>query len=161
MKRSLRFLCAIATVGLIGGLVPSDAKATELDKRTYVTFNRPIAFPGVVLGAGTYLFEVPETSSGSRQVVRVWNRSGTEVYGTFLTIPTSRMTPTESTAITFRERGRRSPWAVSTWYYPGDRDGHLFVYPRPQTVQLARAGARTSRSIALKKPMKGRRAAKS
>ena len=35
----------------------------NLNKTTYLTFNRPVGLPGVTLGSGTYVFELPEPMS--------------------------------------------------------------------------------------------------
>src|SRR5262252_699001 len=60
------------------------------DNRTaFLTFNRPVALPGVALGSGTYIFEMvnPTVSFG---VVRVLSRDRKIVYLTAFTNEVSR-----------------------------------------------------------------------
>jgi hypothetical protein len=48
------------------------------------------------------------------------------------------MKPTGKPVITFDERSAGSPEAVKAWFYPGDNEGHEFVYPKAKAVELAK-----------------------
>lgn len=51
---------------------------------TYLTFNRPFALPGVAFPAGTYIFELSD-SSVALDLVRVLSRDRSRVYLTAFT----------------------------------------------------------------------------
>ena len=54
---------ALAVVLLAGAsIVPTGAHANATHKM-YLTFNRPVALPGVSLGTGTYIFEIPDATA--------------------------------------------------------------------------------------------------
>src|SRR5712691_7245823 len=109
-----------------------------MDQRTIFTFSGPVEIPGQVLPAGTYVFKLADSSS-DRNIVQVYNKDETYLYGTFLAIPDQRLQPTGKPIITFEERAGDSPEAVKAWFYPGDDYGHEFVYPKPKAVALAKA----------------------
>jgi hypothetical protein len=71
--------------------------------------------------------------------VQVFNKDETHVYGTFLTISDERLRAAGKPIIQFEQAPAGSPEAVKAWFYPGDEDGHEFVYPKPEAVALAKA----------------------
>src|SRR5712692_6473559 len=137
MKRTTATLILLVSLGFLGGMVPR-ATADESDQRTIFTFSGPVEIPGQVLPAGTYVFKLADSSS-DRNIVQVYNKDETYLYGTFLAIPDQRLQPTGKPIITFEERAGDSPEAVKAWFYPGDDYGHEFVYPKPKAVALAKA----------------------
>ncbi|MGI9071033.1 MAG: hypothetical protein ACR2JB_06850 [Bryobacteraceae bacterium] len=50
-----------------------------------VTFSSPVEIPGQVLEAGTYVFKLAHSES-DRDLVQVFNKDETHLYGTFLAI---------------------------------------------------------------------------
>lgn len=134
---------AIATVLslLVVGVFSTNAKADQWNQLTKVTFSGPVEIPGfhgpMVLAPGTYVFKLLDVS-GSRNVVQIFNEDQTHLYTTILAISNYRLTPTGETVITFAERPADTPPAVKAWFYPGRAEGHEFVYPKPQAVELAR-----------------------
>jgi hypothetical protein len=124
-------------LGLLGGMVQR-AAADDFDQKTVFTFSGPVEIPGQVLSAGTYVFKLADSSS-DRNIVQVFNRDETHLYGTFLAIPDYRIKPAGKTIITFEERPAGSPEAVKAWFYPGENYGRDFVYPKPKATALAKA----------------------
>src|SRR4029077_1067913 len=53
--------------------------------------------------------------------------------------PPRRPEPPEKPVILFSERAAGSPQAVKVWYYPGERTGNEFVYPKSQAMRIAKA----------------------
>jgi hypothetical protein len=49
-----------------------------------------------------------------------------------MTIPDRRVDATDTTVVTFEERASGSPEALHSWFYPGDKDGVEFVYPKSE-----------------------------
>jgi hypothetical protein len=124
-------------LGLLGGIVQR-AAADDFDQKTVFTFSGPVEIPGQVLSAGTYVFKLADSSS-DRNIVQVFNKDETNLYGTFLAIPDYRIKPAGKTIITFEERPAGSPEAVKAWFYPGENYGRDFVYPKPKATALAKA----------------------
>jgi hypothetical protein len=114
------------------------ARADEWDQRTVFTFNVPVEVPGQVLLPGTYVFKLADSPS-NRNIVQVFNKNESHLYGTFLAIPDYRLKPSGKTIITFDERPVGSPEAIKSWFYPGENYGHDFVYPKPKAQALAKA----------------------
>ncbi len=124
IKKTVFVAVALAALGAGG---PSSARADQSDKRTYLTFSQAVAIPGKVLPAGTYTFQLADSSS-ARHVVQVFNQNGTRLIAMFMAVPDQRLTPTDDTVIIFGERSGASPQAITHWFYPGDTDGQEFVY---------------------------------
>ena len=124
-------------LGILSGFAPR-ARADESSQKTIFTFSAPVEIPGQVLGAGTYVFKLADSDS-DRDVVQVFNKDQTHLYGTFLAIPDERLRPAGKPILTFEERPTDSPEAVKAWFYPGDNYGHEFVYPKTTAVALAKA----------------------
>jgi len=112
------------------------ASADEWDQKTIVSFSGPVEVPGQVLPAGTYVFKVVDSQS-DRNIVEVYNKNESHLYGTFLAVPDYHLKPRGKTVISFEERAAGAPEAVKAWFYPGDNYGHEFVYPKVRASQLA------------------------
>ena len=137
MNRMKTRVMLFVGLGLLGGMVQR-AAADDFDQKTVFTFSGPVEIPGQVLSAGTYVFKLADSSS-DRNIVQVFNRDETHLYGTFLAIPDYRIKPAGKTIITFEERPAGSPEAVKAWFYPGENYGRDFVYPKPKATALAKA----------------------
>jgi hypothetical protein len=116
------------------------ATAQPADKRTYFTFSGPVAMPGVNLPAGKYLFRLGDPTSG-RRIVQVMSADGRKPIGLFFSIPAQRSDVAEKPEVRFIETPRGTPAAIRTWWYPGERTGYEFIYPKEQARRLAQATA--------------------
>ena len=110
------------------------AHADEADQSTKLTFSAPIAIPGRVLPAGTYLFKL--VNRDNLDMVQVFNAGGTRLYATLQTVSAERMEPTGDTVITLAQQSNGAE-ALVKWFYPGNTIGHEFVYPKQEEQQLA------------------------
>jgi len=120
--------------------IPTGAKADEWNKKTVVTFSAPVEIPGVgaqVLPAGTYVFKLLDSQS-NRNIVQIFNERQDHVFSTILAIPNFRIQATDKTVMTFRERATGQPEAIRAWFYPGNRWGQEFVYPKARAIELAK-----------------------
>lgn len=124
---------AVATLAL---LTPGVVSAQPADKRTYFTFSGAVEMPGVALPAGQYEFRIanPDTS---RNVIQVLSRDGKKTFGLFSTHHAERATASDDAEVRFLEAGPGAPPAIRTWWYPGERTGYEFVYPKQQARRLA------------------------
>jgi len=108
------------------------------DRLTYVTFSAPVAVPGATLPAGTYAFKLLD-SLANRNVVQVFDKEQTKLFATVMAIAAQRNEPADDTVITFREAPSNAPPAIRFWYYPGEKAGQEFAYPKAQAALIANA----------------------
>lgn len=132
--RVLKALCAATAITV--ALAPS-ARADEWNKKTILTFSGPVQIPGATLPAGSYVFKLADIP-GNRHVVQVFDKDEKKLYTTMLAIPNQRLEPSDDPVVLFAERSSGSPQAVKVWFYPGDRIGNEFVYPKSQAMRIAK-----------------------
>jgi hypothetical protein len=133
--RMWKVLCGAAIMAV--SLIPA-AHADEFTKLTYFTFSAPVDMPGMMLPAGTYRFELADPESG-RRVIRVSDKDGTKVHGTFLSISNQKMDAADEPLVMFKEAAAGSPQPIKAWWYPGESAGYEFVYPKDQALKIAKA----------------------
>ena len=129
--------CAVV---LLACVMVTPSTAQPLDKRTLFTFSGPVSMPGVTLPAGKYLFRLANPDSG-RNVVQVLNAEGTKPYGMFFAMRAERFEPASTPEVRFMETASGTPPAIKTWWYPGERSGYEFVYPKEQARRLAQGAS--------------------
>jgi hypothetical protein len=132
----------ISILGLLLALaiiLPTTARADEYDQASQLTFSQPVQIPGRVLPAGTYWFVLANTSIGNRNFIQIFNSDRSTLYATIGTITAERVQPLDHTALTFAERDSMQPSAIVTWFYPGRKTGHEFIYPPQDERELASA----------------------
>jgi hypothetical protein len=140
MKRvtSIAAACMAAMILAVGANVGAQDFNTQ--ERTFLTFSNSVELPGMTLPAGTYTFRLADTQS--RNVVQVLSQDEKQIHGQFLFVPAERMEVTGETVITFRETREGTTPAVQYWYYPGEKIGKEFIYPKDQAMAIAtRTGA--------------------
>ena len=135
---SLKTFRRACGLGVAAVLIAAMANAQPSDKRTFFTFSRPVTLPGVTLPAGKYVFRLADDET-SRKVIQIMSSEGTKQYAMLLTIPDERRDPAKDAEVAFLETASRTPSAVKAWWYPGERTGYEFIYPRAQARQLARS----------------------
>ena len=139
MKITLQTACV--SVGLAAfGYLAASAQADAWNKKTILKFNQPVEVPGHVLTPGTYVFQLAD-SSADRNVVQIFSedKKGMDhLVTTTMAIPDYRVATPVKTEVTFEERHRNTPEAVHSWFYPGDNYGWQFLYPKGQTLQVAK-----------------------
>lgn len=114
------------------------ASAQNADRTTTVTFSAPVALPGVTLPAGSYLFKLAD-SQVNRNVVQVFDKDRSKIFATIIAIPAQRNEPADETVITFNEAPANAAPAIRYWYYPGEKSGQEFAYPKKQAIEIANA----------------------
>jgi len=132
-----QFLCRALAISCLAalcvGFIPS-AAADESDHKTIVTFSGPVEIPGKALPAGTYVFKLLD-STGSRDIVQIFDKDEKKLIATLLAIPDYRMKPSDKPIITFEERPAGTPEAIKAWYYPGDTYGEQFAQARGRACE--------------------------
>ncbi len=93
----------------------------------YLTFNRPVRLPGVVLGAGTYIFE--KADPWTPEVVRVLSGDRRTAYFMGFTLPADRPQGLDPGAVVSLGESRPGSAApVTIWWPIGESRGHAFMY---------------------------------
>jgi hypothetical protein len=124
-----KLLYTVSAIMILGVLATSSTGAVFNDKRTtYLTFNGPVALPGVTLAAGTYTFEVPYPDS-SWTIVRVSSRDGRHVYFTAFTNIVQRPSGmSRNQNIVFGEGPAHAPTPIKAWFPQDEQTGRQFIY---------------------------------
>ncbi len=133
LRSILRMACAVL---LLSFVMVSAVAAQPADKRTLFTFSGPVAIPGKTLPAGQYIFRLADPLS-SAKVVQVLSADGKTPYGQFFSYSAERPEPAATPEVRFMETAKGMPAAIKTWWYPGERIGYEFVYPKDQARRLA------------------------
>ena len=134
----MRVLKAVCCAAIVTLMAAPGVRADQWDKKTILTFSGPVQIPGATLPAGSYVFKLADLS-GNRHVVQVFDKAEKKIFATLLAIPNDRMEPSDEPVVMFSERPAGSPQAVKVWYYPGERIGNEFVYPKSMAMKIAKA----------------------
>jgi len=118
------------------------AQDTNTQERSFLTFSNTVELPGVTLPAGTYTFRLADTPS--RNVVQVLSRDEKEIFGQWTFVQAERPEVSDDTVIMFKEMPAGTTPAVQFWYYPGEKIGKEFIYPKKQAAVIA---TRTSSDV--------------
>jgi len=129
-RRSL--LAVVAGLALAGLTAPVATRAREnandLDRKMFVKFTRPVALPGVALGAGTYVFELPDPID-AWNVVRVTSQDRRTVYLTAFTRIVDRPRGLRADqVVSFGEASPSAPQPIRVWWPTGESTGREFIY---------------------------------
>ena len=118
----------VVTLGLAMGV--TTRADNDANKTMYLTFNRPVSLPGVMLGSGTYIFEVPDPI-GAAQVVRVTSRDRSIVYLTAFTRAVTRPAGMpHDQPISFGEARPDAPQPIAVWWPQNESTGRQFIYAK-------------------------------
>ena len=129
----------LAVLAVMAGRVI--AQETNTLERTFLTFSGSVEMPGVTLQPGTYVFKLADTPT--RNVVQVWDKDEKNMIGHWTFVQAERPRVTEDTVVMFRETREGAMPAVQFWYFPGERIGKEFIYPKDQAERIAaRTGAK-------------------
>jgi hypothetical protein len=140
MKRVTVFATAAVLVLMAVFAFTATAQQPDTRDRTIMTFSNAVELPGTRLDAGTYVFRLADTLG--RNIIQVLSEDEMNVLGQWLFVPAERQEVTGDTVVTFRETAANTTPAVQFWYYPGEKIGKEFIYPRDQAMRIAqRTGA--------------------
>jgi hypothetical protein len=110
---------------------------------TFFTFSQAVELPKTTLPAGTYFFQLMDSSS-NRHIVKVMSQDRKQLHATLLAIPYySNDRPPDDPQVRFMEtpaaNGVAATNAIKIWFYPGNSVGHEFIWPRDKAITLAKA----------------------
>jgi hypothetical protein len=127
LKRMFTFTAVAVGLSLAAAAGPSHAFPLSQRVNT-LTFNSPVALPGVTLAAGSYVFESGPRDV-DRRIVRVVSRNYQQVYFMGLTNSVGRPAwlPRDQVLVMGEAApGRATP--IRAWYPVGSRTGFEFSY---------------------------------
>ncbi|HEX5109549.1 MAG TPA: hypothetical protein VFV95_13945 [Vicinamibacterales bacterium] len=121
IRKSILAACGAALI-----VLATTAGGHAASSRTYLTFDKAVALPGVTLAGGTYLFERMGTGN---DLVRVSSQDGARVYLTAFTHEIAR--PAGSNAdltILLGEASAGMPVPIRAWFPEHADAGREFIY---------------------------------
>jgi hypothetical protein len=141
MKKAKLVGVAVPVAFLLLAAAPS-VFGDDHDKKTDVTFDRPVQVPGAVLQPGTYMFIL--MNAVDRHIVEIRSEDGKTLYATTFATAAQRLKQTDKVVLTYYEMPAGSPDAVREWFWPGDYEGQTFLYPH---LKAAEIGAATHQTV--------------
>jgi hypothetical protein len=122
--KSVRIAVGAVVLGLVA---VASSHAVGVAHENKLTFNKPVALPGVVLPAGSYSFDLAD--SNSLDVVVVRNSARTKVfYMGFTQLVRRPAEMSKNAPVTFGEAPAGQATPIATWYEIGGSLGHEFLY---------------------------------
>ena len=106
------------------------------NKKTNLEVRETILIPGKELPPGKYVMKLMD-SMGNRNIVQVFNEDESQLQATILAIPNYRLERTGDTELRYWESASGTPPALRAWFYPGDKYGQEFAYPKEIAEQIA------------------------
>lgn len=134
--RQLRPIVYAAALAALAAPIAS-GQTWNVNKTTFLTFSGPVQVPGASLPAGTYMFRLADSMS-HRQVIQIRDKDGSRLFTTALSVPNQAAKPKDDPYVMFLETPSGQPGAIKAWFYPGERTGYEFVYPRDQAMRIAK-----------------------
>jgi hypothetical protein len=126
VRNFVRMLCGVVFLSVCA--TSATGAFTDGRRTTYFTFSRAVQLPGVVLPAGTYIFEVAN-HNGDGDIVRVLTRDRSRVHLMRFTRPIYRQPARDMKAtITLGESLAGNPPPVKAWYAESEIRGREFLY---------------------------------
>jgi len=123
----------LAVLAVLAGRVT--AQQINTNDKTFMTFTAAVEMPGVTLQPGTYVFRLAD--SPTRNVVQVLDEGEKNILGQWNFVQAERPRVTEETLVMFKETREGSTPAVQYWYFPGEKIGKEFIYPKNQAERIA------------------------
>ena len=122
-SRLLRTLVLTAAVGVSAAVFAATSHASDANT---LMFSRDVALPGVVLPAGSYVFEIANPTSSS-DVVRVRRNGHVQYQGITLRVQRPARMPADQ-PVTLGEARPETASPILAWFPIGSGSGHQFVY---------------------------------
>jgi hypothetical protein len=120
-------VAAATTVAVFTAMAVSGNAWPGASEPNNLTFSRPVALPGVVLPAGTYVFE--RASWNSPDIVRVLSVDRRQVYFMAFTLEVRRPEGLANDhVVTFGEAKAGTPLSIAVWYPIDSMTGRQFIY---------------------------------
>jgi hypothetical protein len=140
MNSIKKILIAVSLVVIVSAFVPA-VKAMGLDEAnwpTRITFAMPVQIGEMVLGPGSYEFQLTP-GTVDRGVVMIYNVDSGRWLGMVMGINVNRVDTPKMSGFTYKDMGMGAPKAVEYWFYSGWNRGIKFLYPHTRTTDIMAA----------------------
>jgi len=114
-----------------------EPNSTGWNKKSTLSTDKPVEFPGIILEPGTYVIRLKE-STETRSTVEVLNQDESQILAVLLTIPDHAQRPDDDEEFVYFNAAQDNPKPVRTWFYSGDLIGLEFVYPNARAKEIAK-----------------------
>jgi hypothetical protein len=115
-----------------------DTTLYQWNKKSTLTAEQQVEFPGIVLEPGVYVVRLKEAGE-KRSQVQITSQDESQVLATLVAVPDHRLRPEDDSEFIFHEVKRNGPQPVRSWFYTGDLVGLEFVYPEARAKEIAKA----------------------
>ncbi len=115
-----------------------ESYSTEWNKKSTLSVDKQVEFPGIVLEPGTYVIRLKEGDE-KRSIVEIRNQDEMQLLATLLAIPDHRQRPDDNSEFVYFNAAPGEPQPVRTWFFSGDLIGLEFVYPKARAKEIAKA----------------------
>jgi hypothetical protein len=132
------FLTAMLYIALAFPSVAQQYTPFEWNKKSTLSTERRVEFPGIVLDPGIYIVRLGESGEG-RSVVQILTSDETQVLASVPAVPDHRTRPDANTEFTFHEIRTDGPHPVQSWFFPGDLVGLEFLYSKARAKEIAKS----------------------
>ena len=138
-RTNLMTACALAALTWGFSVAASAQVAQSPDmpasRDTSFTFSQPVMVPNQTLPAGKYLFRV---NTQNRNIIEIYSSDKSRMIQRVIAVQAARSDSPERAEIRLIEGSSEAPVAIGTWWYPSQRQGWEFIYPREQAMKLAK-----------------------
>jgi hypothetical protein len=133
----MTFLSAVLYIAMAVASAAPQNPSLEWNKKSTLSAEYQVEFPGVVLEPGIYIVRLREGGE-RRSLVEILNRDETQLLATIVAVPDHHVRPDDSSDFTFYETKRDGPRPVQSWFYTGDLAGLEFIYPMARAKEIAK-----------------------
>jgi len=121
-------LTALVVALAVAFTAPSMQAGANLSNVNRLTFNSPVALPGVILLPGSYAFEAGALGMNPN-IVRVTSSDNQKLYFVGFTTRVERpANMAASEIVSLGEAANGQPKPIRAWYPIGSKTGHEFLY---------------------------------
>ena len=135
-----RRVCLACAVTVFVCLMAAPASAQPADNRTTFTFSGPVTMPGITLPAGEYLIPTRQSGYEPQRHTGLERRRHEAVRAVLCAAGRAIRAHVHARSPVHGNAGGK-PVAIRTWWYPGNRTGYEFIYPKGQARTLARSAS--------------------
>lgn len=114
-----------------------DFPTYQWNKKSTLTAEHKIEFPGIVLDPGVYIIRLKDGGE-KRSQVEILNQDESRVLATLVAVPDLHVRPDDNSEFVFHEIKANGPQPVRSWFFSGDLVGLEFVYPEARAREIAK-----------------------
>lgn len=134
----MQFVTAVLFAVMAISSAVQEPYSTGWNKKSTLTSERALEFPGIVLEPGTYVIR-QKGSNETRAVIEICDRDESQILGTAEAVPYHELRPDDNSEFVFFTAPQDNPEPVRAWFFSGEMVGWEFVYPKPRAREIAKA----------------------